>query len=87
MSPNSNNVLSDSQEGRGDKPYTVLVEGNIGSGKTSFLNYFSQFKDVETLAEPVDKWRNFKGFNLLVSCLSDFFYCSPSCFRLSPCLG
>ncbi|KAK2708928.1 hypothetical protein QYM36_014529 [Artemia franciscana] len=65
MSPNSNNVLSDSQEGRGDKPYTVLVEGNIGSGKTSFLNYFSQFKDVETLAEPVDKWRNFKGFNLL----------------------
>ncbi|KAJ3639510.1 hypothetical protein Zmor_002867 [Zophobas morio] len=47
------------------RPYTVIVEGNIGSGKTTFLNYFQQFDDVNVLAEPVNKWRNCNGYNLL----------------------
>ena len=48
------------------RPYTVLVEGNIGSGKTTFLEHFNKFsEDVETLVEPVEKWRNAKGHNLL----------------------
>ena len=51
----------------GDRPrFTVCVEGNIGSGKTTLLDYFSKFRDVEVFPEPVDKWRNVKGLNLLV---------------------
>lgn len=47
------------------KPFTVLVEGNIGSGKSTFLSYFSKFNYVTILKEPVHKWRNVKGQNLL----------------------
>ena len=39
-------------------PYTVFVEGNIGSGKTTFLNHFRQFQDVCLMTEPVENWRN-----------------------------
>lgn len=56
------------------KPFTVVVEGNIGSGKTTFLNYFSKFKDVEVLQEPVEKWRNVEGHNLLVCCFKYITY-------------
>ena len=49
------------------KPFTVVIEGNIGSGKTTVLNYFNKFHEVEVLQEPVDKWRNVQGHNLLVS--------------------
>merc|ERR1712079_560684 len=48
------------------RPFTVCVEGNIGCGKTTFLEHFSQFeKQVEVLTEPVDRWRNVNGHNLL----------------------
>ena len=48
------------------KPFTVLVEGNIGCGKTTFLQHFSELTDsVEVLKEPVEKWRNVRGHNLL----------------------
>ncbi|EFA11257.1 deoxynucleoside kinase [Tribolium castaneum] len=53
------------------RPYTVIVEGNIGCGKTTFLNYFQQFDDVNVLAEPVNKWRNCNGYNLLDKMYSD----------------
>lgn len=49
------------------KPFTVLVEGNIGSGKTTFLEHFQQFEDITLLTEPVEEWRNLRGWNLLVS--------------------
>lgn len=48
------------------QPFTVFVEGNIGSGKTTFLNYFAN-SDVHILSEPVEMWRNVEGHNLLVS--------------------
>ena len=48
------------------RPFTIVVEGNIGSGKTTFLdNFEDQKKDIEIFAEPVDKWRNVQGHNLL----------------------
>ncbi|XP_030369383.1 deoxynucleoside kinase isoform X2 [Scaptodrosophila lebanonensis] len=48
------------------QPFTVLIEGNIGSGKTTFLNHFEKYKnDICLLTEPVEKWRNVKGVNLL----------------------
>lgn len=49
------------------KPFTVFVEGNIGSGKTTFLEHFRQFEDITLLTEPVEMWRDLKGCNLLVS--------------------
>eukprot|EP00088_Acartia_fossae_P031317 TRINITY_DN3222_c0_g1_i1.p1 TRINITY_DN3222_c0_g1~~TRINITY_DN3222_c0_g1_i1.p1 ORF type:complete len:270 (+),score=43.62 TRINITY_DN3222_c0_g1_i1:88-810(+) len=47
------------------RPFTVLVEGNIGCGKTTLLQHFSKFCDVEVLPEPVSKWRDLNGHNLL----------------------
>lgn len=48
------------------KPFTVFVEGNVGSGKTTFLKHFAKYEAM-ILAEPVDNWRNVCGHNLLVS--------------------
>lgn len=47
------------------RPFTVLVEGNIGCGKTTFLHHFSQYAHVDVLKEPVDRWRDINGHNLL----------------------
>ncbi|XP_005182530.2 deoxynucleoside kinase isoform X1 [Musca domestica] len=50
----------------GTQPFTVLIEGNIGSGKTTFLNHFQQFQEkICLITEPVEKWRNVRGVNLL----------------------
>lgn len=46
-------------------PFTVFIEGNIGSGKTTFLNHFQKFNEVCLMTEPVDLWRNCGGVNLL----------------------
>ena len=48
------------------QPFTVFVEGNIGSGKTTFLKHFAALENVVTLAEPVELWRNVRGTNFLV---------------------
>lgn len=48
-------------------PFTVFIEGNIGAGKTTFLNHFKKYNDVFLYTEPVEKWRNVEGHNLLVS--------------------
>ena len=50
---------------KSSKPFTVLVEGNIGCGKTTFLEHFAQFRQVEVLREPVERWRDVNGHNLL----------------------
>ncbi|XP_033116605.1 thymidine kinase 2, mitochondrial-like [Anneissia japonica] len=48
------------------KPIVIAIEGNIGSGKTRMLEFFEKHvPEVETLMEPVHKWRNFNGHNLL----------------------
>lgn len=44
---------------------TIYVEGNTGAGKSTLLNYFSQFEEFETVNEPVSKWQNFSGHNML----------------------
>ncbi|XP_031563958.1 thymidine kinase 2, mitochondrial-like [Actinia tenebrosa] len=48
-----------------DNKITVAVEGNIGSGKTTLLKYFRQNSLVEVIEEPVKKWQNIGGQNLL----------------------
>lgn len=47
--------------------WTVAVEGNIGSGKSTFLNFFQQLPVVQTLQEPVERWTSVagKGHNAL----------------------
>jgi len=47
------------------KPLVVCTEGNVGSGKSSFLKRFHGMEEVEILPEPVEEWRDVSGFNLL----------------------
>lgn len=47
------------------RPFTVVVEGNIGSGKTTFLDRFAANPAFETFTEPVKKWQDVRGHNLL----------------------
>ncbi|XP_068811872.1 thymidine kinase 2, mitochondrial isoform X2 [Struthio camelus] len=44
---------------------TICIEGNIASGKTTCLDYFAQTTNIEVLTEPVSKWRNVRGYNIL----------------------
>ncbi|KAL7727317.1 hypothetical protein ACLKA6_008603 [Drosophila palustris] len=53
------------------QPFTVLIEGNIGSGKTTYLNHFQNVKDICLITEPVEKWRNVNGVNLLAKMYED----------------
>ncbi|KAM9302032.1 thymidine kinase 2, mitochondrial [Gastrophryne carolinensis] len=50
---------------------TICVEGNIASGKTSCLEYFSNTGDLEVVTEPVAKWRNVQGHNPLALMYQD----------------
>lgn len=64
------------------KPFTVFVEGNIGSGKTTFLEHFRQFEDITLLTEPVEAWRNLQGWNLLVRFTMNFKLSLKYCYIL-----
>ncbi|XP_032891766.1 thymidine kinase 2, mitochondrial isoform X3 [Amblyraja radiata] len=48
-----------------DKKLVICVEGNIASGKTTCLQYFAKYNNIEVLLEPVSKWRNLWNHNLL----------------------
>ncbi|XP_062967215.1 thymidine kinase 2, mitochondrial isoform X4 [Cynocephalus volans] len=48
-----------------EKKSVICVEGNIASGKTTCLEFFSSTTDIELLTEPVHKWRNVRGHNPL----------------------
>ena len=60
-------VTSNERENASRRPYTIVVEGNIGSGKTSFLELVqaSSPESVEIMKEPVEQWQNCQGNNLL----------------------
>jgi len=49
------------------RPYTVFVEGNVGSGKTTFLEQFANCPNVFLAKEPVHKWQDVQGHNFLVN--------------------
>ena len=57
--------ISFEMSGRENSPFHVSIEGNIGSGKSSVLAFFKKFEEFECNPEPVQKWRNFQGHNLL----------------------
>lgn len=52
-------------ERKSKNKFTVTVEGNVGSGKSSFLQYFEKCPNVEVLYEPVDMWKDVRGCNTL----------------------
>lgn len=47
------------------RPFTVAIEGNIASGKTTALKFFQDKEQFLTVPEPVDKLRDVHGHNLL----------------------
>jgi deoxyadenosine/deoxycytidine kinase len=46
------------------KDFTVLVEGNIGSGKSHFIDLLQGTPKIKTFNEPLNEWENFHGVNL-----------------------
>ncbi|XP_057170147.1 thymidine kinase 2, mitochondrial isoform X1 [Ursus arctos] len=58
-------TLTSDRENEKEKKSVVCVEGNIASGKTTCLEFFSNTTEVEVLQEPVPKWRNVRGHNPL----------------------
>ncbi|XP_043255212.1 deoxynucleoside kinase isoform X2 [Colletes gigas] len=47
------------------RPFTVCIEGNIGSGKTTFISHFKKLNNTTVLQEPVELWQDVGGTNLL----------------------
>ncbi|XP_048886727.1 thymidine kinase 2, mitochondrial isoform X2 [Brienomyrus brachyistius] len=54
-----------------EKKTLICIEGNIASGKTTCLEYFSRTSNLEVNTEPVSKWRNVKGHNPLALMYQD----------------
>lgn len=52
-------------------PYTVCVEGNIGSGKSTFLSRCAGQEGIEVLPEPIGDWMDVGGVNLLERLYAD----------------
>ncbi|XP_074595238.1 deoxynucleoside kinase [Brevipalpus obovatus] len=53
------------------KGTTIVVEGNIGSGKTTVIELLRQKGKAAFIAEPVKKWTNLNGENLLQKLYED----------------
>ena len=51
--------------------YRVVVEGNIACGKTTLLRHLSKLPLTEVHYEPIDKWRDIEGENLLARYYQD----------------
>ena len=48
-----------------DHVFTIVIEGNICSGKSTLLNEFAAYPNIDILPELVDKWRSLNCQNLL----------------------
>ena len=47
--------------------YVIQIEGNIGAGKTTFIKYLHdklKLKSIETIYEPIEEWKDMKGYDL-----------------------
>lgn len=54
---------------------SVSVEGNIGCGKSTFLNYCKIKPGMAVYLEPIKQWRNVNGLNLLVKTVPKYQPC------------
>merc|ERR1712033_126558 len=50
---------------RSGRPFTITVEGNVGSGKSTPLEFFQQYPDISVYPEPVSTWTNLNGTDFL----------------------
>lgn len=50
---------------------TVIIEGNIGAGKTTLTRRLHNNVDFLVIPEPIDLWHNIHGFNLLKAYYED----------------
>lgn len=53
------------QQSRVSGKRTIIVEGNIGAGKTTFLNHMARSANIQVFPESIEKWTNLNGINLL----------------------
>jgi len=53
------------------KQFTIAVEGNIGSGKSTVLDYLSKSPFCDIIEEPIERWKNLRGHNILAMLYSD----------------
>lgn len=58
--------------------YTICVEGNIGAGKSTLLQYLQDNTNCQVIWEPINKWTNLNGNNLL-----DLWYKDPEKYSMS----
>jgi len=68
---------SPSNQTRNKRQLVISIDGNISSGKSTLVSHLSDFipqlnYQVESVPEPLEKWCNMKGHNLL-----DLFYQDP----------
>lgn len=64
-------LASTSNDSKNGRKFTILVEGNTGSGKSSFLKYLEKCIEFQVFYEPVHHWTNFNGCNLLENVYND----------------
>ena len=55
------------------KKIHICLLGNIGSGKSSVLKKMHGYRNMATRDEPMEKWENYNGGNLL-----KLFYDNPA---------
>ena len=62
------------------RPYTVLVEGNVGSGKSTLVNILAGAEPrIDAIPEPVEAWQNVSGKKtelITVKQISDYKSCN-----------
>ena len=46
------------------RPYTIYVEGNVGCGKSTFLELFEGDERIQIVQEPVAEWQNVSGTSI-----------------------
>lgn len=49
----------------------IIVEGNIGAGKSTFLRLINDLLDVQVVYEPHEQWQDINGENILDSFYKD----------------
>jgi len=47
------------------RPITIAVEGNVGSGKSTMINFFKDYPDIVLYPEPVGIWTDLNGTDFL----------------------
>ncbi len=46
-------------------PMLIYLEGNIACGKSTIMQQYAKYVNVDILCEPIELWENFHGSNLL----------------------